>query len=144
MANLAFSRFHNCFVLVQNQQTATDAEWADWIKFVLSPADGGGNTIRVLVFSAGGSPTPKQRSQIHRVMPRTQGGVYTAVVIASLVGRSVVNAMSLFNPKVRAFAPTHVQPALDYLQIPSATRMELLTLARQLHAAVQVPFDITL
>lgn len=141
MGNITFDRFHNCFVLIQNQRAATDAEWGAWIEFVTKGAPKAANALRVLVFSAGGSPTAKQRALIHELMPKTGNGAPTAVVTASLVGRTVVGAMSLFNKNVAAFSPKDCAAAFRYLGIATSAERELLEFSRNLHKRIELPFE---
>ena len=140
VANIAFARVRKCYVLVQNKNAATDEEWSKWVAFVSKGGEVSVPSMRVLIFSAGGSPTPKQRASIHALMPKTGGGVETAIVTASFVGRSVVGAMNLFNPKVRAFSPERVSDALDYLDVAAPDRPEGLDLAARLHHELGLPF----
>ena len=140
VANIAFSRLRMCFVLVQNKNAATDDEWEKWVAFVSRGGEASVESMRVLIFSAGGSPTPKQRASIHKLMPQSGGGVSTAIVTASFIGRSVVSAMNLFNSKVRAFSPDRVSDALDYLDIAAPHRAELLDLVARLHGELDLPF----
>jgi len=141
MPNLAFSRSGHCFVLVQNQKTATDEEWGRWVAFVGKGGRASGEHIRVLILSKGGSPTPKQRRLIHDLMPKMGGGTFTAIVLSSFIGRTVVAAMSLFNDKVRAFAPDRLSDALDYLAIPTPLRPELESVIAGLHETLSLPFN---
>lgn len=134
----------NCTILVQNEQTATDEEWDRWVAFASAGGASAANLTRVLVFTAGGSPTPKQRAQIHALMPAGGSGLLTAVVIGSIVARTVVGAMALFNPGVRAFAPNRVSDAFEYLRISSPRWPEVLDLARKLHDELGVPFTASL
>ena len=93
----------NCAILVQNEQTATDEEWDRWIAFVTAAGANAAHLTRVLVFSAGGSPTASQRAKIHALIPAGGSGVLTAIVIGSRLARTVVGMMTLFNPSTRAF-----------------------------------------
>ncbi len=140
MPNLAFGRLGHCFVLVQNEHTASDEEWAQWVELVSRGGANATGLITVLVMSAGGSPTPKQRRQIHGLMPAVGGGVPTAVVIDSTVGRAIVTAMGFFNSKVRAFAPKALGAAFDHLEIQGSARAELFALAKSLHAELGIAF----
>jgi hypothetical protein len=140
MRNLAFAHVGSCFVLVQNEHTASDEEWTRWVEAVSRGGADAAGLVRVLVMSAGGSPTPKQRRQIHALMPATGGGVPTAVVIGSTIGRAVVTAMSFFNGKVRAFAPEALGEAFEHLEVPRASRPELFALAKSLHAELGIAF----
>lgn len=144
MANIAMGHSLNCSILVHNEETPTDDEWDRWVAFASAGGASATNLTRVLVFSAGGSPTPKQRAKIHTLMPTGGSGLLTAVVIGSRVARTVVGAMALFNPGVRAFAPNRVSDAFDYLRISNARWPEVLDLVRQLHDEIGVPFTASL
>jgi hypothetical protein len=141
MANLAMGRSLNCAILVHNERPATDdEEWDRWIAFVADAGPAAAHLTRVLVFSAGGSPTPKQRAKINVLTPPGEQGVLTAIVIPSLLARGVVSALTLFNPGVRAFAPERLQEALGYLRISSVRQPEVIHIARALHAELGIPF----
>lgn len=140
MKDLAYARRGQCFVLVQTKNTASDEEWQKWIEFSTQLGADSAHLMRVLVFSAGGSPTPKQRKAIHALVPPDGRGVMTAVVLDSVIGRAVVSTMALFNPNVRAFTPDRVEAAFDYLQIVDSMRPELFELARQAHVELKLPF----
>lgn len=134
MENVAFERVDRCCVLVQNQRAATDEEWERWVAVLQAAGKDTKGALCVLVVSAGGSPTPKQRARIHALMPSAGGGVLTSIVTSSFIGRTVVSAMGLFNDKVRAFAPGELGRALDYLGVEEARRPELRSAIERLHA----------
>lgn len=136
MSTLAFDRLGNCFLLVQGERDASDDEWSRWVEFVMRGGKELERKIRVLVVSSGGSPTPKQRARIHEVMPGMGGGVPTAIVTSSRIGRIVVSAMALFNSEVRAFAPSELDRALAYLGIPETERPMVRALVGRLHATL--------
>jgi len=141
---LCFERLGDYYLLCQNQHTADDDEWNEWVRFVTQAGPSGARTMRVLVFSAGGSPSPKQRRQIHELMPVTGNGVPTAVVIGSRIWRAVVGTMSLFNKHVRAFSPQRVGDALRYLEIPAEQHPDVFALARKLHQRLELAFECAL
>lgn len=144
MANLAFERFHNCFLLVQNQHSPTDVEWDQWLTFATQGGRGDAAVMRVLIFSAGGSPTAKQRSRVHELSPKSGNGVLTAVVTASFIGRTVVQAMALFNRNIRAFALNQSGQAFEYLYIPTPLHQELMECVQRLHQRIGIPCHATL
>jgi hypothetical protein len=144
MANLAFQRFHTCFVLVQNDKPPSDDEWALWLKFLVQARSLSASAVRVLVVSAGGSPTAKQRAEIHKLTPKSGEGVTTAVVIPSFVGRTVVGAMALFNNNVRPFSPKATRDALNYLGISPELHGEVMALVHALQQKVNASVQIEL
>jgi hypothetical protein len=79
-----------------------------------------------LIVTDGGVPTYAQR----RYLNERLAGRYVpvAVVSGSTVFRSIVaivNAMSWFNRKIKAFPPSGFREAIAYLEIP-ASRTELI------------------
>lgn len=132
----------NCQILVQNERPATDEEWDRWVAFVTSAGASVAHLTRVLVFSAGGSPTPKQRAKIHALVPA--GGVLTAIVIGSRLARTVVKAMALFNPGTRAFAPNRLRDALEYLRVSGPRHVEVFAVTRALHAELGIACEASL
>ena len=144
MTNVAFESFQRCAILVQNQHTATDEEWNQWLAFVAQSRARWASDLRILILSAGGTPTPKQRSMVHALMPKSGNGVLTAVVTSSFFGRTVVSAMSLFNRNVQAFSIRLARDAFNYLGIPSTRHMELMTRLRLMHERLDIPFRVEL
>jgi hypothetical protein len=144
VANIAFERFEDCCVLVQNHHSATDDEWKSWLDFVAQDSSAPPPNLRILIFSVGGSPTPKQRAQVHELMPKSGDGVRTAVVTASFVGRAIVTAMSLFNKNVRPFPMRPAKEAFAYVGIPESRHPELMALLRKMHERLGISFHAEL
>lgn len=139
--NLAFGRFGQCFVLVHDQHAPADEDWQRWVDFLSEGGAAHPSLLRVLIFSAGGSPTPTQRRALHALVRRAgPRGIRVAVVTDSAIGRAVVSVMALFNPLTRAFSAGRVEEALEHLDVLAALRPDLLRFAQQLHELLNVPF----
>ncbi len=97
-------------ILVVGPNTPDDDEW-DGICNIMR------NNVhdRAVVVTDGGGPTARQR----KVLIDAASGrkVPTSVLTDSVMVRGITTAMSWFVPEVRAFRPTELQAALDYLKI---------------------------
>lgn len=98
-------------VTVLGRNPPSDEEWEAVCAFCRAPNP----PVRVLVLSAGGAPTSPQRQKI---LEASGGkGLPQAILSESQFVRGVVTAISWFVKDVRAFAPSDLQSALDYLKI---------------------------
>ncbi len=132
MADMAFGKAGNCYILVHNRNVPPDGEWEPWVAFLQEGLGFSHDLLRALIVTAGGAPTANQRSALNKMMANTPGTL-TAVVTDSRVARLVVTTLGLFNQKIRAFAPDHLAEALNYLQLSSFTQGGVINLAKQLH-----------
>jgi hypothetical protein len=144
MPTLVFEHFHHCCILVQNHQTATDDEWRSWLQFVQHSPPALKENLRILILSAGGTPTPTQRSQVHALMPKSGDGVLTAVVTASFIGQTIVRVMSMFNRNVRPFSSRIARDAFEYLGVPRVRHTELMEVLRRMHQRLDIEFRVEL
>lgn len=97
-------------------------------------------TVRMLVITEGGGPTPQQRKEMTTALNGQQ--LLTAVVSDETMIRGIVTALSWFNSKIRSFKTSQIDEALIYLELrPSRfeeIKQEISNLRRQLHGTVQV------
>jgi hypothetical protein len=102
------------------------AEWAAFIEYV---ADAETRVSRCLVF-ADIALTLEQRRQVAEVtkMARIKA---VAVITSSAVARMIVTALSWVRGVHKAFEPSDVGSALDYLGVPDQDREPLLSSAAQ-------------
>lgn len=120
MPNLAVKVIDRLFVVVYGATDPTDQEWQGYLRQV--ELHGVDRTMQ-LVCTDGGEPTTSQRRALVHVMGTRQ--VPVAVLSGSVRVRGTVTALSWFNPKIRAFAPTGLLEALAYLEVP-VSRGELI------------------
>jgi hypothetical protein len=116
---MAFKMVDRTFLVVYGAADPSDDEWGDYLRAV--EQQGIDRTMQ-LVFTEGGGPTPKQTARLNDLLAGRE--VPVAVISPSARVRAMVTAMSWFNHRIGAFAPTAMADALAYLEIP-ATRMEL-------------------
>ncbi|HEX6275088.1 MAG TPA: hypothetical protein VFZ53_18745 [Polyangiaceae bacterium] len=74
--------------------------------------------LRILVVTDGGGPDAVMRAEVAEFYKANRVLVKTAVITASLISRSIVAAIGLVNPHVKAFSPGHVRTALTHLDLP--------------------------
>ncbi len=105
---------------VQLQASPRDDEWSRYLDVVFSQ---GRERLAwsTLVVSHGGRPS---RSQIAQLQQRaaTSKPAPVAMVTDSPAIRFIVSALSLLNPRLRAFRLSDLELALEYMQVPSARR----------------------
>jgi hypothetical protein len=77
--------------------------------------------VRVLVLSDGGGPDDGQRTSLNELLRGTS--VRIAVVSRSFIARAMIGAAAWVNPAVRAFAPSRLRAALQYLGLEDETVM---------------------
>jgi hypothetical protein len=120
MKNMAFKVVDRLFIVVYGAGDPTDEEWRDYLKVV---EQHGIDRTMQLVFTEGGRPNSSQSGYLTGLLKgRT---VPVAVLSASAGVRARVTAMSWFNRKIRAFAPSAIRDAIAYLEIP-ASRTDLI------------------
>src|SRR5689334_16636186 len=100
MKNMAFATIGNVIVALHNDSPPTADEWSQYTKAVKSMDV---TKVRPIAFSDGGGPDFKQRKQLNEVLGGHAGRA--ALVTSSALARSVVTALSWFNPLVKAFTP---------------------------------------
>jgi hypothetical protein len=122
-------------VVVHAVDAPTDEEWRQNVALQTSlPPD----RARVLVWTDGGAPNAKQRALLNAALKG--GQPLTAVLTPSKAGQAVGVAISWFNPRLRIFAPTEIELALDHLNILGSDRWVLKdTLARLRQELLRLP-----
>lgn len=120
MKNLAIKVIDRLFIVVYGTHDPTDEEWSAYLD--LAERHGIEQTMQ-LICTDGGEPTATQRRQLNEILDgRT---VPVAVVSGSTRVRGTVTALSWFNRKIKAFPPSGLRDAIDYLEIP-ASRADLI------------------
>jgi hypothetical protein len=113
MADMVQAFVEDLMILAHTSRPPSAAEWAEYVAAVGSRDP---TKLRTLVFTDGGAPTSTQRKELNAVLGgRASRG---AIVSASLMVRGAVSALGWFNPLIKAFAPTEVDDALQYLGVP--------------------------
>jgi hypothetical protein len=103
-------------ILVHGDVAPTDTEWSAYSD-LLQREYRRRRVRRVLVFGDGPGPKPSQRKTLHHIIERGDHPLHTAVLAQGVVARGIVTALNLFY-EIRAFPPTEMADAFEYLGIP--------------------------
>ena len=118
MKSIVSNLVHGCVVLIHGTTAPSESDWSGYLDLVrsLDPPD---LKVRVLVLSDGGAPTPSQRAQLAAAIKTREGQVEIrcAIITSSTFARGVMNAFRLIRPGYRAFNPSDLGQAFDYLQV---------------------------
>jgi hypothetical protein len=120
-----------------NANPPRNSEWQGYVEAIKRAVAEctGKQELRFLVLTDGGGPNASQRSASteNDLVKNTR----TAVVTGSLVARAIAAAYSWFNVCIRAFSPTDIGRALEFLELPPPTAMSLWNEVRLLHGQIE-------
>ena len=88
MKTMAFGEVQGCLMLVHGPDSPSDEEWSAWL-VALSRYAEKMRRVRLLVFTEGGSPSPKQRTSMDSLAKRHQSYTKVAVMTKSTFVRGV-------------------------------------------------------
>ena len=115
-------------ISLHRYEAPTAQEWSEYIQALtvaMVALKGNKLGIRGLSISDGGGPTGKQRDELNTFMSQFTGGRGTvAIVTANPFVRTIIKALSWFNPQARGFAPDELAEAIDYLGLTAMQRSE--------------------
>jgi hypothetical protein len=114
---LAYAEAEGCIIIAHTADPPGDAEWAAWLEALgryleRTPAP------RMLIVSRGGAPSPTQRRAADTVSSPHYRNMKVAIISGSTFVRGVVAAFRMVLPFYRAYSPTELGAALDYLDVP--------------------------
>jgi hypothetical protein len=131
MKTVAYKRLGTLFVSVHGKAMVSHAQFPEILE-TFRQLDFA--TVKMLVITDGGGPTPAQRKEMNAALNGQQ--LHTAVVADDVWTRGTVTALGWFNAKIRAFRKSELEGALQYLGVPSsgfdAIRQEIAALQAQL------------
>jgi hypothetical protein len=120
MKNMAVAVMDRLFIVAYGAAGPTDEEWSSYLGLV--ERHGVDRTLQIIL-TQGGAPTSAQRRQLAALL---DGRAVPVAVLSSSAGvRVSVAALSLFNSRIKAFSPSALSDALDFLEVP-ASRADLL------------------
>lgn len=105
-------------VAVHTKDPPGAEEWERFLAESKAVASRLGGEARHLIFSAGGGPSQSQRQQLYAILKGRSAP--TAVVTSNAFVRTIVGAISVFNPKIKVFKPEASDEALRYLGVSEA------------------------
>lgn len=123
MKTIAFTKVQGCVVYVESRRQPLDAEWEGYMT-LLRDVVATEERARVLVQTEGGWPTARQRRQIYETVGAFTATTRCAVVTASAVTRTAVNALNWLVPIYRVFPPEDLDSALAFLGISDSAVAE--------------------
>jgi hypothetical protein len=121
MSTIAFEKIGSVYVLAIGKQNPSDPDWARWVAFVTENSHPNMKP-RILVCTDGGAPSAAQRASLNEVTQKYRKESKVCVLTDSTVARGAVTALSWFFPELyRAHAPSEIDKALDFLELPPQT-----------------------
>jgi len=105
---------------VQGDAPPSDGDWDEFLAAVAAAS----NLRAFLICADNHGPNVSQRAKLAKM--RSKFPLPKAVVTTSMVVRGIVTATSWLGSNVRAFAPSHIDEAFDYLDVPKPLRAGLL------------------
>lgn len=112
----------------------SESEWRTWIALLRSRAeavDWDLSRVSNLVITDGGGPDHEQRMSIDMLVSRAKRPPRVAIVTDSVMVRTIVRGLSVFNPTVHVFAPAKFDEALLFLGLGVDQRVEVLALCNE-------------
>lgn len=132
MDRMGFRFLGSLRILVVGERDPAPADWNAYVEAIQAEAERGVSVgqMRTLVFSDGGGPNAAQR----KVTSDLREGRSTpqAIVTVSGITRAAITALRLWNPHCRAFAPSDMSAALDFLGVPVIKLQQILRLGREI------------
>lgn len=119
----------SCLVFVHGTVPPTDAEWDRAMELYRRVGIARG---RMLVWTEGAAPNAAQRAKLGKVAGEAKPPI--AVLTDSALARAAGTAISWFNPQLRAFPRTSIEPALDHLGLSGKERDDARTALAELRA----------
>lgn len=114
--NLVFEPYQEASVVISYQTKfhPSDAEWDAWLQASQNLKNRTG-ALRILVVTEGGHPT---KPQIDRLKAVNDSNPLTAIVSSSSALRFFAAALTFVNPRIRCFAPSEMDRALQHIGVP--------------------------
>jgi hypothetical protein len=129
-SSLSWAVHRQLLIVAQRAGVAPAADWAAYMQDIEPQAVRG-----VLVIAIGTKLTPSQRADVERFNKSKQAG--SAVLTDSVVTRGVVTALSWFGVPIKAFAPSQLASALEFLSVPSDQRQETAAVVERVRRALE-------
>ena len=139
--NLAIQVVDRLFIVAYGATSPTDAEWSSYLD--LAQRHGIDQTQQI-IFTEGGAPTSAQRRQLAALL--NGRAVPVAVLSSSARVRVTVAALSLFNSQIKAFPPSALPDALDFLEVPASRANLIAGVVQKLRAELdqELPESVAL
>ena len=113
-ANLVVRRVGALVLLRQNSETATEREWHNLLKVIISLRDDLPK-VKFIVRTDGGGPSPSQRRSLEQALGGRPARV--AVVSDHLKVRFVTSTIALFQKELQSFLVKETPKAYEHLDL---------------------------
>jgi hypothetical protein len=129
MPNMVSFADDDVAIAVHTSLAPSADEWAEWMRLV---SEINANHLRVLVFTDGGGPEARQRSQFINYV--SEGRPLIAVLSSAMKARLIVTAISWFVPGMKHFPATAAGygAATEHLSLSQETATRMRTKIRRL------------
>jgi hypothetical protein len=126
-------------VAVHGTAPPSDAEWQEWIEMLAHHGRAVDQELVLLsnlVVTEGGAPTTEQRARVNAMVTAGRSRPAVAVVTSNRMVRLMVRGFSIFNDRVRVFAPGEWRGAALHAGVPSDRFASLVSLVGRIEADV--------
>ncbi|MFZ5891716.1 MAG: hypothetical protein ACOY0T_11735 [Myxococcota bacterium] len=126
--NMVLRLVGKTLVVVQNNKPPTDAEWNEFLKFVMKDPAG----LRLFVMTDGGAPSSDQRKRLQTAL---NGALpLVAVISDNMKVRFVAATIALFHRTHGLFSKSETQKAFTHLKLEGHERREVELVVKELAA----------
>lgn len=137
---MAYSLFkRSLFLVLHTKDNPTDAEWAEYLKFVQANID---KIQSTMILTQGGGPNATQRGEMTDLIEANHLKLVVSVVTLSRMVRGIVTALSWFNPNIKAFSTIQIPAAMEYLKVAKPDQNALMAEIDRLKATLGI-VDLT-
>jgi hypothetical protein len=135
---MGFKILGNLHIIVVGERDPAPTDWKAYMDAIPAEEKRGIDIkqMRTLVFSDGGGPNAAQRKVASDLLGARDTPL--AIVTGSAVTRVMTTARRWFNPHCRAFPPSEVGAALEFLGIPGIKFQQILRLAREVQLGLGI------
>lgn len=119
---IGYARIGTCLIYVSSKRSPSDSDWTEyaaWFQKTNPP----GSTVVSVVYERNGGPNAAQRKQINEMTARCQ--VKAAVIAVSPIARGILTALSWFKDGYKAFNPSEMEAAFEFLDVRGALATEV-------------------
>jgi hypothetical protein len=118
---LSFREVCGCLLLVHSEKPPLDSEFDEYLAATTKYSSSSPRP-RILIFTAGGTPSPSQRKRVESIADVHYANAKVAIMTSSTFVQGVIKAFRLVRPIYQAFSPDRLDEALRYLDVsPSYT-----------------------
>ncbi len=140
MKNSVFEKWQDRIVWMAGKKEPTEEEWTAYCNLLPEVAAQNkqkSKPLNVLVVTDGGGPNFKQRTEF---MKATKGIQFISpVVTSSRVARAIITVFTWSDNNNKAFAPSDIQAAFDFMDVAKKDRPDLWRAVVALQAKFGVP-----